>query len=234
MVESARAISMLGSFASEPARFRDCLQSHGVTLGALALVCDWLNPKETAEEMALADSTIAMLQEYFPECVLVLCQMPGADRQNLAERQKNALACLNEVGARAQAAGIVSAFHPNSPPGSIFRIEEDYKVLLDGLAGGVVGFAPDAGHIAKGGMDPVEIFREASARIRHVHFKDMTPDGKWIEMGRGCIDFHGLVHVLKKVDYKGWIMVEDESALAEIDPDAATLLNGKYIAENFK
>jgi inosose dehydratase len=227
-------LCMLGDFAADPARLRDCLQAHGVTLGAVAMVCDWLEPRETAAEKALADSTIAMLRDYFPGCVLALCQTAGADRRNLAERQKNALACLAAVAERARAAGLISAFHANSPPGSIFRVEEDYKVMLDGLAAGAVGYAPDAGHIAKGGMDPVKIFREAIGLIRHVHFKDMDPSGKWIEMGRGAIDFPAIVAILQKARYGGWIMLEDESPLAETDPDAATLLNGKYIAENFR
>jgi inosose dehydratase len=226
-------LCMLGNFASDPYRLRDCLQSHGVELGALCLACDWINAGETAGEVDQANSAIEMLQKYFPESVLVLCQMPGKDRKHLAERQRNLLSCVNAVGARATGAGIVAAFHPNSPTGSIFRVEDDYKVLLDGLDFKNVGFAPDAGHIAKGGMDPVKVFRDSAAQIRHVHFKDMDPSGKWVEMGRGCIDFHGIYEVLKGTGYKGWIMVEDESELAERDPDAATRLNGKYVRDHF-
>jgi inosose dehydratase len=118
-------LCMLGGCGAEPSRFRDCLQSHGVTLGALCLVCDWRHPKETAAEMAEADAVMAMLRDYFPETLLALCQMPGEDRQNLVERQRNALACVNAVAARAQAGGISSAFHPNSPPGSVFRDQDD-------------------------------------------------------------------------------------------------------------
>jgi inosose dehydratase len=226
-------ICMLGSFMSEPARLRDCLQAHGVTLGALCLVCDWLEAKENPAERAQADAAIAILKDYFPESVLVLCQMPGADRRNLTERQKNALACVNTVGARADAVGLVSAFHPNSPDGSIFRTADDYAIMLEGLALKNVGFAPDAGHIAKGGMDPVKVLRETLGLVRHVHFKDMDANGQWKEMGRGCIDFHGMVDLLKQADYRGWIMIEDESAVAEKDPDAVTSANGKYVQENF-
>jgi inosose dehydratase len=226
-------ICMLGNFAQEPGKLRNCLQSRGVELGALCLVCDWREEKETPEEKAQADDAIAMLRDYFPESILVLCQMPGADRKNLAPRQKNALACINAVGARAHAAGLTSAFHPNSPAGSVFRTAKDYAIMLKGLDSKNVGFAPDAGHIAKGGMDPVEVFRDTLGLIRHVHFKDMDPAGAWEEMGRGCIDFHALVDLLRQADYRGWIMIEDESARAEKDPDAVTLDNGKYIQKNF-
>lgn len=225
---------MLGKFAAEPARLRDCLQTSGVTLGALCLVCDWLEAKENPAERALADAAIAILKDYFPESVLVLCQMPGADRRNLAGRQKNALACVNAVGARAHGAGLVSAFHPNSPAGSVFRTADDYAIMLEGLASKNVGFAPDAGHIAKGGMDPVKVLRETRGLVRHVHFKDMDATGQWKEMGRGCIDFRGIVDLLKQANYRGWVMIEDESAFAEKDPDAVTLANGKYVQENFR
>ena len=226
-------VCMLGKFKEEPRKFRNCLESHRVELGALCLVCDWLHIKETPEEFAEANRVIEMLKNYFPASVLVLCQMPGENREDLAERQKSMLGCVNAVGARASDAGIRAAFHPNSPPGSIFRIEDDYDLLLDRLDSKVLGFAPDAGHIAKGGMDPVKIFRDSAAVIRHVHFKDMDLAGNWIEMGRGSIDFQGIYKVLQESSYRGWIMVEDESELAERDPDAATLLNGKYVAEHF-
>jgi len=149
-------VCMLGKFATSPDRLQACLQKHGVTLGALCLVCDWLEAEESPAERALADSTIAMLKDYFSGSVLVLCQMPGTGRQNLRERQVNALACVKAVGERAHAAGLVSAFHPNSPDGSLFRTKEDYAIMLEGLAPTPVGFAPDAGHIAKGGMDPAQ------------------------------------------------------------------------------
>ena len=226
-------VCMLGNFAAAPDKLRRSLQSRSVELGALCLVCDWRKEKETQEERTQADAAIALLRDFFPESVLVLCQMPGADRENLAPRQKNALACVNAVGARAHAAGLTSAFHPNSPSGSIFRTAEDYAIMLEGLDSKNVGFAPDAGHIAKGGMDPIEVFRETLPLIRHVHFKDMDAAGQWEEMGRGGIDFRGLVDLLRQADYRGWIMIEDESARAESDPDAVTLANGKYVRENF-
>jgi len=97
-----------------------------------------------------------------------------------------------------------------------------------------IGFAPDAGHIAKGGMDPVKVFRDSISQIRHVHYKDMDRDGNWVEMGRGIIDFRSLTSLLKEAGYQGWIMVEDESTLAEADPDAATLFNGRYMREHLR
>ena len=226
-------VCMLGPYNEDPARLAGDLQAKGLGLAAICLVCDWLSPQETGEELAEADRVIGILQSHFPGTLLALCQMPQDDRSNLQERQDNCIACSNAIGRRAADSGVRTAFHPNSPEGSVFRIAEDYKVLMDGLDASVVGFAPDAGHIAKGGMDPVAIFREYGATIQHVHFKDMRQDGTWAEMGAGDIDFAGIVGGLVQQNYEGWIMVEDESPRAEIDPDAVTRANGEYLKANF-
>jgi inosose dehydratase len=227
-------VCMLGPYNHEPARLAEDLHRNGLALSALCLVCDWLSPKETTEEKEEADRVIHMLDQHFPGTILALCQMPQQDRQNLQERQDNCISCCNDIGRRAGDLGIHTVFHPNSPEGSVFRSAEDYRVLMDGLGATPVGFAPDAGHIARGGMDPVEVFKEYAGVIGHVHFKDMTEDGIWAEMGKGCIDFTSIVKELEHSGYQGWIMVEDESPQAEVDPDTLTRANGEYIKERFK
>jgi len=220
---------MLGPYASRPEELAAGLKRRGLELGAMCLVCDWRGPGETAQERQEADRAMNYLKQ-FPGTKLVLCQMPGQDRSDLARRQRNCIVCCNAIGRRAVDAGIDAAFHPNSPAGSTFRVQEDYNVLLDGLDGRFVGFAPDAGHIAKGGMDAPEMFRRYRSAIRHVHFKDMAADGTWVEMGRGMIDFPAIVADLRASGYAGWVMIEDESPRAEISPDAVTADNGRYAA----
>lgn len=193
----------------------------------------WLNKPSEVLRTVEADRVIDMLEAHFPDALLALCQMPGADRENLSERQNNCIACCHDIGRRTADAGIASAFHPNSPEGSIFRTRKDYDLLLDQLNADIIGFAPDCGHIAKGDMDPVEIFREYASAIRHVHFKDMTASGTWAEMGKGDIDFAGIVRVLTDNGYNCWIMIEDESARAEDDPDGVTMDNGRYVQSKF-
>jgi inosose dehydratase len=219
---------MLGDYYQDPQALKDILVQHGLKLGAITLVLDWVEPVETQQERQDAERII-QYAKHFPGTHLVLCQTPGKDRSDLRQRQTNAIACVNAVAARAFDQGIVSSYHPNSPPGSVFRTREDYRILLDGLDNRVVGFAPDSGHIANGGMDVIEVFQSYLPLIKHVHFKDITAAGGWTAMGAGMIDFPRIVHMLKAADYNGWIMIEEESPEAEVDPDAATNQNGKYL-----
>ena len=223
-------VCMMGDYYNDPAALRTELEKHGLQLGALCLVCDWREPVETEPEKQEAERLFDYLRD-FSETHLVLCQMPGEDRSRLRERQENALACVNTVASRAADRGIQCSFHPNSPLESVFRTEEDYELLLDGLDDRTVGFAPDAGHIANGGMDAVEVFRTYRPLIRHVHFKDIDAGGQWTAMGKGVIDFPSIVTFLHETDFAGWIMVEEESREAESAPDSVTMANGRYVQE---
>ncbi len=222
-------VCMLDTLFPDVRQVRGILEEKGLCFAALALPLPWLYPQEKREERDLANKAIAFVHEMGENCRLVLCHLPQADRNNLMERQKNQIACITQVAQRAADAGIITGFHPNSSNGSAFLTREDYAILLDGIAGSPLGFAPDAGHIAHGGMDPLDIIRIYREKVVHVHFKDMAANGIWKAMGAGCIDFPGIVSYLKDTDYTGWIMVEEESADAAADPDRVTLANGRHI-----
>ena len=149
---------------------------------------------------------------------------------NLYEKQMNQLYCLCDIAKRARERGIVPVFHPNSGPNSIFRYESDYHIMFDMLYEGGIGYAPDAGHMANGGIDPLSVIKEHRDLVQHVHFKDMTADHTWATMGTGIIDFESIVRYLEETDYRGWIMTEDESPDAVADSDGVVLADGKYMA----
>jgi len=221
-------VSMLRGFFDSPDAFKKMLADKGVEFAALCLVCDWLNDRETPEEKQLADKAINFIRG-FPNPMLSLCQMPQNDRANLAERQKNCLTCIHDVAKRAADLGITSVFHPNSPPGSVFRTHDDYKLMLDGFDSKYIAYAPDSGHIINGGMNVYNIFRDYVSVIKHVHLKDIGTDNGWKIMGEGITDFAMIIEILRAGGFSGYIVVEDESPEAEVDPDAVSIKNAEYI-----
>ncbi|MEM6317016.1 MAG: TIM barrel protein [Bacteroidota bacterium] len=214
----------------DPALMKAALDKYGLELSVLCVVEDWLHPKETDEERARADKWIDFL-EHFPNTILLPVQMPQTDRSNLRERQQNLLNCVNAFAQRASDRGIICSYHPNSPKGSIYRTKEDYEILLEGLNEEIIGYCPDVGHIAKGGMDPLEIIKQYRSVVNLVHYKDMNADGTWAETGKGIIDFVGITNYLVETDYKGWIVMEDECDECITNPDGATLKDGIFIDE---
>ncbi len=226
-------VCMLGDFYDNADSFGESLKKHHLKLAALTLALPWLHPEETAEEKQEADRLIHFLNR-FPEAKLILVQLPGKDRSNLRIRQDNCLKCVNAVAQRASEQGIICAFHPNSPEGSVFRTAEDYQVMFSGLNTHYVGYCPDTGHIANGGMDPLEVIRGNRPLVKHCHFKDISADQVWTAMGRGVIAHPEVTSYLKSTGYDGWIMVEEESERAESEPDAVTIENGHYIRQYLK
>ena len=218
-------VYMLGEYL-DPGRLHDVLDRNKIELAALAFAGHWLNDSETDGERRAADEVIATLSS-FPQAKLVLVQLPGVDRADLALRQARAIACMNAVARRALEAGLHPTVHPNSPPGSVFRLFEDYELLLERLDP-AVGFTPDLGHIAAGGMDPLETVTRYRDRVDHIHFKDIDADGTWAATGRGRIDFPAVVSYLSETKYEGWVVFEDECAESKRDPDGATRRNAVY------
>ena len=219
--------SFLGDL-SDPIKMKDSLQEHQLELAVLCHVEDWKSPKETDEERTNADQWMEFLA-HFPETIYLPVQMPGKDRSNLKERQNNLIGCVNAVAQRAYDKGIECSYHPNSPKGSVFRSEEDYEVLFNGLKSEWIGYCPDVGHIAKVGMNPLSIMKRYRSLINLVHYKDMHADGRWAATGNGIIDFKGITQYLIDTNYEGWIIMEDECDAAIVDPDGVTLDDGKYI-----
>jgi inosose dehydratase len=210
------------------------LDKNGIKLHSLALVLDWLNPEETAEEKAEADKMIELVKA-FSGCILMPCQMPTTrpeDADELKVRQDNMLNCVHAVCERAVVAGVECSYHPNSPDTSIWRTPADYDRLLPLLNGDVCGWTPDLGHMAKGGLDLMKYVKEFRPIINHLHLKDMYENGDWALMGEGTIDFVEIAQYLIETGFDGYIIAEDESDYAEKNPDEATFKIAKWMIDN--
>jgi len=203
------------------------LESTGLQLAALTLVLDWFSPTETFREAAEADRVIDVARG-FPGSKLVLVQMPRSGRPDRTVAQDNLLSCLRSVSQRAADAGVSATFHPNSPPDSIVRDPEDYARVLPMLPR-ALGWTPDTGHLAVGGMDPIAMIREYRELVDHIHFKDVDEAHNWVPNGTGVVDMPGVTRLLADTGYTGWIVVEDESPTAEEDPMSAADANGAFV-----
>ncbi len=223
-------IVMLGDYYKDWQKLKDLLDREGIALAALAVHEDWLHEEETDQERENLDYAIEFLS-HFPTAKLMLAHV-AADpvrEHNLYEKQMNQLYCLAAISRRARERGIVPVYHPNSGENSIFRYESDYHIMFDMLYESGIGYAPDVGHMANGGIDPLKVIMENREIVQHVHFKDMKADHEWATMGTGIIDFPSIVRFLEETDYRGWIMTEDESPDAVADSDGVVLADGKYM-----
>jgi inosose dehydratase len=111
----------------------------------------------------------------------------------------------------------------------------------------VLGLCFDTGHYTFGGGDAVEGVRKHASRIWHVHFKDHDPavgarsrelewdyfesvrNGIFCELGKGNVDFAGVIDELKRAGYQGWGVVEQDVLPGMGAPKESAARNRSYL-----
>jgi inosose dehydratase len=148
--------------------------------------------------------------------------------------------------ARATAeAGRRFAFHPHA--GTFVETPGEADLLLAATDPDLVPLCLDVGHWLVGGGDPVAALRRYGNRVTHVHLKDVDPtvlarlqSGEladfgaavrarlFTELGSGVLDLDGCLAALAELDYRGWLMVEQDSSWGP--PSEAAAIGRRVLA----
>ena len=142
---------------------------------------------------------------------------------------------FGEIARRAREFGLVTTIHPHT--GTLVETLDEIDSILGCVDPDLVFFAPDTGHIAKGGGDPVEIFKRYRSQIRHVHLKDYGGGGEtgymgFQPVGFGMVDVPAIFEVLDGVAYDRWISVElNGTPHSPRSPKAAAAMSKRYLSD---
>ena len=141
--------------------------------------------------------------------------------------------------------GLRTAFHHHCA--GYVETPGDIDQLMQRTDPSLLGLVLDMGHYMFGGGDPLKALKKYKERIWHVHFKDCHPEvaeksrtesldyfqsvnaGVFCELGKGAVDFHAIAGELKKQQYNGWIVVEQDVLPGMGNPKACALRNFQYI-----
>lgn len=155
---------------------------------------------------------------------------PGITPEALDDQIKLIAETANQLGEYAKSCGLTLAWHQHW--GSIFEIQAPFDRLMTLTDPNLVKFCPDVGQLKLGDFDVVETVRRYVERVAYVHYKDVTfagrpqgqlypggPNlpsdggaysvdsrGRWVELGRGSIDFPAVTKVLLDAGFDGWIV----------------------------
>jgi inosose dehydratase len=130
---------------------------------------------------------------------------------------------LKAVLARCRDRGYEPTFHPET--GTFVEAPWEIERVLEISD---VGLCLETGHIFVCGGDPLEVLRSAPERVNHVHLKDAirsrmddviadrepTP-AIWSRevfcaLGDGDVDLDGVLKELERLDFEGWLVVEQD------------------------
>ena len=130
---------------------------------------------------------------------------------------------LNDVLTRCRDRGYEPTFHPET--GTYVEATWEINKVLEISD---VGLCLETGHIFVCGGDPLEVLRSSPERINHVHLKDavrsrmdkLIADNEptpaiWTRevfcaLGEGDVDIDGVLNELVRLDFEGWLVVEQD------------------------
>jgi inosose dehydratase len=212
--------------------FRQRMQQLGLELAALYSTSDLHKANESYQNFARNLQAAEFLQAMGASVLVV----GGTESANpSADDYKRLADTANDLGRRAlEKYGIKVGFHPHL--GNMIQYREDIERLMELTDPRYFFLAPDTGHLAAGGSDPVEVFRTYGHRIVHMHFKDFDPNqrgwrgrrGRFVQLGQGTVNFPSLVSILRELAYEGWIVVEMDARSAAQEMAEA---NRRYLIE---
>lgn len=154
---------------------------------------------------------------------------------------------LNDFGKQCGGMGLTCVFHNHA--GTYVETQREISRLVDATDSDSIGLCPDTGHLVYGGCDPVEMFKQYGALIRYIHFKDIHPEilkrarekqmdyltavkaGIFVELGEGCVDFGKIFQFLRRMNYSGWIVVEQDTSRKT--PFDSAMQSRRYLKQNF-
>ncbi|WP_067888587.1 TIM barrel protein [Nocardia vaccinii] len=224
-----------GYLPAEPDRLRELLAPYGIAAigGFLALALHRDPQAARAAARASAELFAAAGAE-----VLVLAAATGNQgydtRPQLDDHQWHTL-IGTAIGIRDIAAGygLRTVLHPHV--GTLVETAAEVERLL---AESDLELCLDTGHLLIGGVDPVALARRHADRIGHIHLKDVRADlaarircgaieysaavrqGLFVPLGDGDVDIETLVRCAHAGGYRGWYVLEQDTALAAGDTAA--------------
>ena len=143
-------------------------------------------------------------------------------------------------------AGLRTVFHHHCA--GFVETPWEIEALLKVTDPELLGLCFDTGHYKfGGGTDPVAALRQFRDRIWYVHYKDCSPQrraeakakslnyfealkiGIFCELGKGDVDFPAVTAELRKTNYDGWIVVEQDVLPGMGDPKEFARRNREYL-----
>jgi inosose dehydratase len=223
--------TMIREYAPRPAEFTKALQERGLVLAAFAYgsPLGFTDSDNHQRELSGAGEALRFVAS-FPGTPLMLGGPTTPRRDDVFEKIAHAADFYNEVGRRGRALGVDVAFHPTSHHGSILESREEYERIMELTDPTLISWNPDTGHIVRGGQNLAETLQRFAVRIRHVHLKDVDSDKRWQPLGQGVCDIPGILQLLTtELKFSSWVVGEEESAQAAIDPEGAVTGNRQYL-----
>ena len=119
---------------------------------------------------------------------VIIPWLPDEMRKTATDWIKTAEA-FNILGKKLAAEGLQLSYHNHAFEFDLFDGQTGMNLLLQHCDPAAVGFEVDVYWVKHANHDPVQFLESLGSRLRLVHLKDRSADGKFAPVGTGTLDF---------------------------------------------
>ena len=205
--------SAVTTWGDRPAELKQLLAEHHLTLVALSSGDVSLDPAAEQETLAQHARNARFVRDVGGRYLQVIDTRP-AGREPAPDDFRRMGRLLTEIGRRSAELGIPLGYHNHM--GALGQSPGEVARVLDAADPRFVRLELDTGHYQQAGGDPAEAVRQHAGRLLFLHIKDLDASDRFVELGRGRVDFPAVFAALDAIRFDGWGVVELDSV-----PDAA-------------
>jgi inosose dehydratase len=161
------------------------------------------------------------------------------DRAIVAADYKRLGHLITEIGKRSADLGVSLGYHNHM--GTLSERPEALDQILDAADPRYAKLELDVAHYFQGSGDPAKAIQKYGERLLFLHIKDVepmpaaadhAPGYRWVELGRGKVDLPAVFDALRKVNFRGWAIVELDSVPDSAGtPRESAAISKKYLEE---
>ena len=185
---------------------------------------------------------LAILSDHFDEPERLAFSGRIADHPEAwlpPDRFEALIANLHRAAELCRTEGFEVVLHPHA--GTYVETADEIARVMDRIDPALLGLCLDTGHFRFGGADPAQAVDEYHELIRHVHIKDcltqvmddVKAEGKGLEealsrgvfcqLGLGDSGIDAVMEALRRHDYRGWLVIEQDQFLRASDTPASVV-----------
>ena len=143
---------------------------------------------------------------------------------------------LTELGKRVADLGVQLGYHNHM--GAMGQTPEGVDQIVEAMDPRYAKLELDIAHYFQGGGDPAQAVEKYSDRLLFLHLKDVehtdaAKNGyRFCELGRGLVNVPAVLDALRKVNFRGWGIVElDGETDKSRTPKESAVINRKYVED---
>jgi inosose dehydratase len=234
--------NILKEYGERPQLLRDLLAKHKLEFVALSSGGVGIAPGTENEEIAKHVRHAKFVCDVGGRYLQLIDSARPKGRQPEAADFKLLGRIMNEIGKRSADLGIPVGYHNHMD--SLGESPTEVDRVMDAIDPRYIRLELDVAHYQQGGGDPAEVIRKYHDRLLFLHIKDVEtlspPDNRgrnyrFVELGRGRVNLPAVFEALRKVEFKGWAIIELDGVTAStLSPKDCAMISKKYVESKLR